>query len=139
MKTVLIVDDNKYILDGLSMTFNRVQRDLVVLTADNGEKAIEIMKSSAVDAILTDLAMPVMDGYKFIQEVRKRFPDIPIFVMTADCGPEVSERLRPFGVVRCLEKPFDYIEAAAAISDALMAAGGAGMGGNMSGLKTAVG
>ncbi len=132
MKRVLIVDDNKYILDGLAMTFSRAIKDIAVLTAENGEKAFEVIGSSHVDAIITDLAMPVMDGYRLIQEVRKRFSDIPIFVMTADCGPEISERLAPFGVIRCFEKPFDYLEAARALFEALTAEG-ASMSGDMQG------
>lgn len=51
MKRVLIVDDNKYILDGFAMTLNRVIKDLIVLTAENGQKALAGINSSQVDAL----------------------------------------------------------------------------------------
>lgn len=119
MKTILIVDDNKYILDGLVLTISSCLKDYTVLTAENGELALSIVKSRVVDLIMTDLAMPVMDGYRFIEEVRRLFPSLPIFVMTADCGPQVVECLRPFRISRCFEKPFGFHEAVRMISDEL--------------------
>ena len=119
MKTILIVDDNKDILDGLVLTLSSCLKDYTVLTAENGELALFIMKSRVVDLIMTDLAMPVMDGYRFIEEVRRLFPSLLIFVMTADCGPQVAERLRPFRISRCFEKPFGFHEAVRTISDEL--------------------
>ena len=63
MKKVLIVDDNYYFLTGLSMGLNGYLKNCKILTAGNGRKALEIMEYIPVDLIVTDLEMPIMDGY----------------------------------------------------------------------------
>ncbi len=112
MKTILIVDDNAFILEGLSTTFGILLKDYTILTAEHGMKAIKIMESVPVDLILTDLSMPVMDGYTLMAHAKKNYSHIPLFAMTGVYNADVAERLRPFGVVRCVEKPFDYEELA---------------------------
>jgi CheY-like chemotaxis protein len=119
MKNILIVDDNTFILDGLATTFGILLRDYTILTAEHGKQAIKIMESVPVDLLLTDLNMPVMDGYGLIEHTKKNHPHIPVFVMTGLYTPDVAERLRPFGIVRGIEKPFDYEELAHEISHEL--------------------
>jgi two-component system response regulator YesN len=119
MKNILIVDDNTSILDGLATTFGILLRGYTILTAENGMKAVKIMESVPVDLILTDLSMPVMDGYGLIQHTKKNYPRTAVFVMTGVYTADVAERLRPFGIVRCVEKPFDYEELAHEISHEL--------------------
>ncbi len=65
---VLVVEDNeemrRFIYDGLRERFN-------VLTASNGQQALEIVRSSSPDVILTDLMMPVMDGISFCSKIKR--------------------------------------------------------------------
>lgn len=112
MKTILIADDNTFILEGLSTTFGILLKDYTILTAENGKQAVKIMESTPVDLILTDLSMPVMDGYGLIEHTKKNYPPIAVFVMTGVYTADVAERLRPLGVSHCVEKPFDYEELA---------------------------
>ncbi|HLE40980.1 MAG TPA: response regulator [Nitrospirota bacterium] len=119
MKNILIVDDNTFILDGLATTFGILLRDYTILTAENGMQAVKIMESVPVDLVLTDLSMPVMDGYQLIEHTKKIYPHIPVFVMTGVYTADVAERLRPLGVSHCTEKPFDYEELAHVISHEL--------------------
>lgn len=117
MKTILIVDDNTFILDGLATTFGILLKDYTILTAEDGAQAVKILQSVPVDLILTDLTMPVMDGYRLIEHTKKNCPNIPVLVMTGVYTTDVAKRLSSLGVIRCIEKPFDYEELAYAITD----------------------
>lgn len=119
MKTILIADDNSFILDGLALTFGILLKNCTILTAENGMQAVKIMESVPVDLIVTDLSMPVMDGYQLIEHTKKIYPHIPVFVMTGVYTADVAERLRLLGVFQCVEKPFDYEALAQRIADVL--------------------
>ncbi len=59
-----------------------------ILQAENGVEALKLIDSEPVDAIVLDLLMPVMDGLKFLHELRQvRHMDIPVLVLTASLNP----------------------------------------------------
>lgn len=106
MKNVLIIDDNDDILKSIQKGLCIRLKDCRILTALNGEAGEQILKTDPVDLIVTDLEMPVMNGYRFIEKVRQDLPSVPICVMTGSCPPGVVERLRTLGVTRIIGKPF---------------------------------
>jgi len=110
MKQVLIIDDEKTfqltLLDGL----RTYERDFRVLTAENGNKAKEVLKVFPVDLIVTDLKMPEMDGFELLAYVKKSHPHTPIIVMTAFGNPELEQWLRSLGIHAYLEKPFEFFD-----------------------------
>ena len=108
MKKVLIVDDNYYFLTGLSMSLHGYLKDCNILTAGNGRKALEIMEYIPVDLVVTDLEMPIMDGYELVESVKKKQPGLPVFVMTGCIALETEKRLASLAAPRCLEKPFGF-------------------------------
>jgi two-component system, chemotaxis family, chemotaxis protein CheY len=119
MKNILIVDDNNDILDALAGSLCRCLKDCSIITASNGTKGEAIMKDTPIDLILTELSMPVMNGYKFIEQVKKNHPFVPVCVMTGDCSPPVIKRLELMGVGRWIEKPFHFDKLATMISEEL--------------------
>lgn len=119
MKNILIVDNNKDILDALSGGLCSSLKECAILTASNGEKGREIINTSPVDLILTELSLPVMDGFSFIEQVKKDYPVVPVCVMTGDCSAAVIDRLKSMGVGRWIEKPFHFEKLAKMISDEL--------------------
>lgn len=119
MKNILIVDDNKYILDTLSANLCSYLADCAIMTALDAEKGVEILRSVPVDLILTDLDLPVVKGYAFIEHAKKNYPDVPVCVMTGACAPAVQERLKVMGVSRYIGKPFQIEELANLISEEL--------------------
>lgn len=120
MKTVLVVDDNKCVRDVLSLAIESLlEEDIVIRTAENGAIAAEIFDTAPVSAVMTDLSMPVMDGYELVKHVRNRSGSVPVIVLTGQTGPEVKARLRPLGVAACLEKPFDIQKAVQELASAL--------------------
>ncbi len=119
MKRVLIVDDNKVVLEAISLFFSYQLPECAVLKAANGMQAIKTMETMRVDLILTDLNMPVVSGYQLIEYVKKNLPSIPVLGMTSVRTSDVEERLRRLGVPSCIDKPFDLNEVAHRISAAL--------------------
>ncbi len=119
MKNILVVDDNKGIRDLLSFALTALLKDCEVRTAENGARAAEILASSPINAIMTDLSMPVMDGYQLIEWVRARSLRIPIIAMTGEADADARKRLASLGIERCFEKPFDLYDAVHQIESAL--------------------
>lgn len=67
----LIVDDDKFERDGLIFLLKNKFFDLEILEARNGKIALEILKESDIDFVITDLHMPIMDGITFLKEAKK--------------------------------------------------------------------
>ena len=120
-KNVLIVDDEEPFLmstiDGLSA----YAEDYHVLTALNGEEAINTLKSAKVDLLVTDLKMPKMNGLQLIAYMNRNHPGTPIIVMTAYGTQQIETRLRDdMGILNYIEKPLDINILAESISNGLM-------------------
>ena len=92
MKNVLIVDDEKSFLLSLVEGLLSFAGDFNTLTAENGKKAVEVLKSANIDLVVTDLKMPEMDGFELLAYMSRNYPDIPVIVMTAYCTPEIKEQ-----------------------------------------------
>ena len=79
-KKMIIVDDDLGISGLLSQYFSN--KGLIVKTAENGARAVEIIERFAPDLILSDIEMPNLDGLELLEEVRKRNSDQPFIMMT---------------------------------------------------------
>lgn len=105
-QNILLIDDNKYLLDVFVIRLTMALKNYKILTARNGKRGIEILKSAQIDLVLTDLDMPEMDGYQFIEYAHMHFPSVPVYAMSNDCSPATGERLHRLGISECIEKPF---------------------------------
>ncbi len=108
MSTILIIEDNFCIAEPLALRIGMRLKDSTILTARNGREGTALMDSRPVDLVITDLQMPVADGYTVIDHRNRRHPHVPLVVMTADGSRQVKERLRTLGVHQYVEKPFDF-------------------------------
>lgn len=79
-KSILVVDDEQAIRDLFKTAF--VMAGFEVTTAENGEKALEIIKSSSIHIMFLDLKMPGMNGLELCREIRKIHEDSRIFAVT---------------------------------------------------------
>lgn len=77
-----IVDDHQLILDGLENLLKSVENYEVVFSRNSAREALEVMKENPVDLIITDVAMPDMNGAEFIQNLREQFPKVKIMVLS---------------------------------------------------------
>lgn len=108
MNNLLLIDDNILLLDALAAVIGEQLKDCNTLIARNGREGIAMMDSLPVAFILTDLEMPVMDGYGVIDHRNKVCPQVPLFVMSGRCFQEEREKLGELGVSECIEKPFIF-------------------------------
>jgi CheY-like chemotaxis protein len=82
---------------------------LAVLTAADGVEALGMLEETAVDAVITDLEMPRLNGFELIQELRRRAAtrDLPIVVLTTRAGARHLNLARWLGVQDYVAKPVD--------------------------------
>lgn len=79
---VLIIEDNLDLSELLIKQFS--QNGFFVFHAANGKLALEVLKQERIDFILSDIQMPVMNGFEFLLAARSEFgPEIPIYIMTS--------------------------------------------------------
>src|SRR3990172_2918139 len=93
MNNILIIDDNSDLLEALATVIGTQLKDCRILTARNGKEGIATIDSMPIALILTDLEMPVMDGYEVVKHRNKSCPQVPLFVMSGSLSPEVREKL----------------------------------------------
>ncbi len=107
-KQVLLVDDdirNVFSLSGLLE-----ERGLKVVTARNGQDGLaRLAENPGLDMILTDIMMPVMDGYEFMRKVRSqnRYKSLPILALTAKAMKEDRDLCMAAGASDYLAKPIE--------------------------------
>ncbi|HAO21758.1 MAG TPA: response regulator receiver protein [Desulfobacteraceae bacterium] len=121
MKTILVVDDEKMILRLATEALESHGEGFNVITALNGKQATQLLSSSKVELVLTDLKMPVMDGYELLSYMSKNYRDIPVIVMTGFGSPEIAKRLRQKGILYYIEKPFEISALREKVSDVFTA------------------
>lgn len=105
MFVILLVDDNECFKDALARCLKQNMLNATVLTALNGKDGTEILHSTPVDLIITDLQMPVMNGHDLINYRNQHFHEIPLIVITADTAHDVLDGLKAQGVDEYVEKP----------------------------------
>jgi CheY-like chemotaxis protein len=103
---ILIVDDDRKTLELLRKGIGKYFPDLQVLTAGNGREALEQIQSNETCLVITDLMMPVMDGFELITQLMARYPDISVIVITGNTIPEAERQRFTDGTLTVLSKPF---------------------------------
>jgi CheY-like chemotaxis protein len=118
MKTILVVDDEFGIADVLEAIL--AEEGYRVLTAINGQHALERLAGNRIDLVLSDLMMPVMDGAALFGALRAdpRYAGVPFVLMCSLPEAAISHRIA--GYTGFLRKPFKIAEVIAAV-DAVMA------------------
>ncbi|MBD8876775.1 response regulator transcription factor [Labrenzia polysiphoniae] len=85
---VLLADDHELVRDGIRARLAQTDTLEVVGEATNGREAVEQVDSLRPDIILMDVSMPVMNGLDAANEIRKRFPETSILVLSIYDNPE---------------------------------------------------
>ncbi len=102
----LIVEDNE--MNYLFLAEALKKTGVQLLWAVNGQEAVDICRSGmAISLIITDIQMPVKDGYTAACEIHALRPRIPIIAYTAYSYEGVKDRMIMAGARECLIKPFD--------------------------------
>jgi two-component system chemotaxis response regulator CheY len=110
MKTVLTVDDSRTMRDMLKLSLT--EAGFRVVQAEDGLHGLEVLKGETPDVIITDINMPRMDGFGFIEAVRLDADRraIPILVLTTESDAEKKNRARQAGATGWIVKPFNPVK-----------------------------
>lgn len=103
---ILTVDDSRMMREMLLMALRGAGFD--VIQAEDGEHGIEVLAANGADVIITDINMPKLDGFGFIEAVRAddSRKGTPILVLTTESDPSKKQRARSAGATGWIVKPF---------------------------------
>jgi CheY-like chemotaxis protein/anti-anti-sigma regulatory factor len=106
-KRILTIDDSKTMRDMLLMTL--VEAGFDVLQAVDGQDGLDVLGKERVDVVITDINMPIMDGYDVIRNLRKDpiHKRTPILVLTTESDTDKRTIARDAGATGWMVKPFD--------------------------------
>lgn len=108
MVSILIVEDDKNIQKLMSIWLKKAEYD--VLTAENGEEAVNILSSQKVQLLLVDIMMPVMNGIELLKYVHQNNIHTPVIITTAKDSIEDKKICFDLGADDYLVKPIDREE-----------------------------
>ncbi len=103
--TILVVEDDAALSEALAETLEMA--GYRVLSADNGQAALQILETEPVSLIVSDINMPRMDGQALLKRVRQQYPDVPMVLMTAYGSISQAVDAMRDGAVDYLVKPFE--------------------------------
>ena len=109
-KTVLVADDDPVILRLIQV--NLELEGYNVLTANNGQEAVDQAAAEHPDLVILDIMMPRLDGYQACEQLKKNGETqaIPVIFLSAKAQQSDIEKGKSFGVADYLTKPFDPSE-----------------------------
>lgn len=112
--TVLVVEDNP---DMLAFVMRQLSKEYAVLTATNGEEALRVLDGNYVNLVVSDVVMPVMDGFELCKTIKSdlNYSHIPVILLTAKTNIQSKIEGMELGADAYLEKPFsvEYLQACA--------------------------
>ncbi|MEI6669737.1 MAG: response regulator [Acidobacteriota bacterium] len=114
---VLVVDDEASIRDMMSKTLALAEYE--VEEAPDGRTALNLLRTTVFDLLITDLKMPGMDGLALIRDARRLAPTLPVIIMTAYSTEASAIEAVNLGVVGYLTKPFRIAKALGTVAKAL--------------------
>ncbi|MCM8771701.1 MAG: response regulator [Candidatus Omnitrophica bacterium] len=105
--TILIIDDEIGPRESLRILF---KNKYDVITAENGFKGLEILKSQKVDIVILDLKMPQKNGIEVLSEIRQINKNVPVIILTGYGDMESAKKAMQYDIVGFVSKPFEIIE-----------------------------
>jgi two-component system chemotaxis response regulator CheY len=114
-KTILTVDDSRTMRDMLRLSLEAA--GFRVVQAEDGVHGLEVLSGETPDVIVTDINMPRMDGFGFIEAVRQGdlHRGTPMLVLTTEVDAEKKSRAKAAGATGWIVKPFDPVKLVDAI------------------------
>ncbi|MCA1850695.1 MAG: sigma-54 dependent transcriptional regulator, partial [Acidobacteria bacterium] len=117
MANLLVVDDEQSMRQLLTLVFGRAGHS--VRAAENGQRALALLREEMADLILSDVKMPDMDGIELLRAAREFAPDVSVIMMTAFATVETAREAFKLGADDFIQKPFDIDELKLIVEKAL--------------------
>jgi len=102
---ILVVEDDIDLRDALSDTLQMA--GFSVCVAQDGRMALDMIESKEPVLVVTDIQMPRMDGHALLKHIKKRWPELPVMIMTAYGSIEKAVQAMRDGAVDYMTKPFE--------------------------------
>jgi two-component system, NtrC family, nitrogen regulation response regulator NtrX len=115
--TVLVVDDEKSILQSLSGVL--MDEGYKVLTAESGETALGLIKEEIPDAIMLDIWLPGIDGVETLKQIKQTIPEVPIIMISGHGSIETAVKATKLGAYDFIEKPLSLEKVILTLKNAL--------------------
>lgn len=116
-RKILVVDDEVDFLEVIKLRLEA--NDYDVLTAFNGEDALKKVKEETPDAVLLDILMPGIDGLEVLKRIRKMYPDLPVYIITAFSTEERFKSANKLGASGFIVKTDDLAKQIKSINSVL--------------------
>lgn len=109
IKRICIVDDEEDLVQNLKIELQHLRPEWEIHAFSDGFKALQMIMSGKISLVLTDIAMPDMDGYELFWRVKDYEPNLPVIMMTGfGYDPNhVLVRAKVDGLKDVIFKPFD--------------------------------
>lgn len=106
MKKILYVDDAHSLRQLMDMVLSKHYQ---ISLAENGQEGFEVAKQSQFDLIISDINMPIMNGFELLEALRNQpeYKFIPILMLTTEASAEMKEQGKQLGATGWVIKPFD--------------------------------
>jgi two-component system chemotaxis response regulator CheY len=107
-KTILVVDDSGTVRQQVSMALK--QAGFAIVEAADGQEALDALASNrAIDMVVCDVNMPVLNGLEMVEKVKQNpaHKALPILMLTTEGQPSMIRRAKEAGAVGWIVKPFD--------------------------------
>jgi DNA-binding NtrC family response regulator len=114
---ILVVDDEPKTIKYLSKYL--INKGFEVFTAENGEKALEILEDAPVDVVVLDVLMPGMDGMTVLNEIKQNRPVVQVIILTGCSSVDLGIRGMKAGAFDFMNKPVDPPELVRMINSAI--------------------
>ena len=89
-KSILFVDDEPKVLNGLERMLRPMRHLWTISFAESSQKALDILKGSHFDVVVTDIRMPVMNGLQLLSEVKRLYPDTVRIILSGESDRELT-------------------------------------------------
>lgn len=95
---IVIVDDHKMFLQGISLLLDTIENIAITGIATNGQEALLLLDNKNIDVILLDINMPDMDGIELSKIIKKKYPNIKILIVSTYSNTQIVSRLIRIGI-----------------------------------------
>lgn len=107
LRKILLVDDEKDLTLSLADMLEANDHNYQVRVACNGLEALQIIRSTPIDLVATDLCMPQMNGFELLEILRLEYPTLPVIVWSTYATPDLIENARKMGAIKFIALPLD--------------------------------
>jgi two-component system KDP operon response regulator KdpE len=106
---ILVVDDEPDVIESVQLGLTLQWREVEVLSAHDGEAALDVVEKQAPDVVLLDIGLPGQDGFEVLKELRT-FSDVPVVMLTARDDAMDKVKGLELGADDYVTKPFNHLE-----------------------------